>query len=44
MTVLPPTLPMEQKAAIYNSPGSVSIDIVETDIPEPGPDEVLINL
>ncbi|KAJ5680116.1 hypothetical protein N7536_011255 [Penicillium majusculum] len=44
MTVLPPTLPMEQKSAIYNSPGSVSIDIVETDIPEPGPDEVLINL
>ncbi|KAJ5395116.1 uncharacterized protein N7487_009419 [Penicillium crustosum] len=44
MTVLPPTLPMKQKAAIYNSPGSVSIDIVETDIPEPGPDEVLINL
>ncbi|KAJ5511123.1 Polyketide synthase enoylreductase [Penicillium expansum] len=44
MTDPSPTLSRKQKAAIYKSPGSVSIDIVETDIPEPGPDEVLINL
>ncbi|KAJ5371828.1 Polyketide synthase enoylreductase [Penicillium concentricum] len=44
MTVSTPTLPTKQKAAVYNSPGSVSIEIVEADIPEPGPDEVLINL
>jgi propanol-preferring alcohol dehydrogenase len=44
MTVPSAELPMKQRAAIYSSPGSIEIDIVKTDIPEPGPDEVLINL
>jgi len=37
-------LPKKYKAAIYDKPGSVSTKIVELDMPEPGPGEVLIHL
>ena len=39
-----PEIPKKQKAAIYDQPGSVSTKIVELDVPEPGVDEVLINM
>lgn len=39
-----PDIPKKQKAAIYDNPGSVSTKIVELDVPEPGDNEVLINL
>lgn len=37
-------IPKKQKAAVYDQPGTVSTKIVELDVPEPGPGEVLINL
>lgn len=37
-------LPKKYKACIYDKPGSVSTKVVELDLPEPGPGEVLINL
>ncbi|RJE27332.1 alcohol dehydrogenase [Aspergillus sclerotialis] len=39
-----PEIPKKQKAAIYDNPGTVSTKVVEIDVPEPGPGEVLINL
>ncbi|KAF2199348.1 alcohol dehydrogenase 2 [Delitschia confertaspora ATCC 74209] len=39
-----PELPKKYKAAVYDKPGSISTKIVELDMPEPGPGEVLINL
>ncbi|PYH93472.1 GroES-like protein [Aspergillus ellipticus CBS 707.79] len=39
-----PQVPTKQKAAIYDRPGTVSTKVVELDIPEPGPGQVLINL
>ncbi|PWY69536.1 GroES-like protein [Aspergillus heteromorphus CBS 117.55] len=39
-----PQIPAKQKAAIYDRPGTVSTKVVEVDVPEPGPGEVLINL
>ncbi|KAF2151793.1 GroES-like protein [Myriangium duriaei CBS 260.36] len=38
------TLPAKYKAAVYDKPGSLSTKIVELDMPEPGPGEVLIRL
>ena len=38
------TLPSKFKAAVYDKPGSVSTKVVELDMPEPGPGEVLVNL
>lgn len=32
------------KAVVYDKPGTISTKIVELDIPEPGPGEVLIKL
>lgn len=37
-------LPKTYKACIYDQPGKVSTKVVELDMPEPGPGEVLINL
>lgn len=37
-------LPKKYKAAVYDQPGKISTKIVELDMPEPGPGEVLINL
>ena len=37
-------LPTKYKAAIYDEPGKVSTKVVELDMPEPGPGEVLVNL
>jgi len=37
-------IPKKHKAAVYNSPGSISIKIEEVDTPEPGPGEVLVSL
>ncbi|KNG84854.1 alcohol dehydrogenase II [Aspergillus nomiae NRRL 13137] len=39
-----PNIPLRQKAVIYDKPGTASTKIVEIDVPEPGPGEVLINL
>ena len=39
-----PEIPKKQKACIYDKPGTVSTKVVELDVPEPGPGEVLINL
>ncbi|BDD55869.1 hypothetical protein MAP00_001351 [Monascus purpureus] len=39
-----PQIPTKQKAAIYDKPGTVSTKVVEIDVPEPGPGEVLVNL
>lgn len=38
------SLPSKYKACIYDKPGEVSTKVVELDMPEPGPGEVLINL
>ncbi|KAI9842436.1 MAG: hypothetical protein M1838_003146 [Thelocarpon superellum] len=38
------SIPKTYKAAVYDAPGSNSIKMVELDMPEPGPGEVLINL
>lgn len=37
-------LPKKYKAVIYDEPGKVSTKVVELDMPEPGPGEVLVNL
>jgi propanol-preferring alcohol dehydrogenase len=37
-------LPKTYKAAIYDNPGTISTKVVDLDMPEPGPGEVLINL
>jgi hypothetical protein len=37
-------IPTKQKAIIYDNPGTVSTKVVELDVPEPGANEVLINL
>ena len=37
-------LPKKYKAAVYDKPGEVSTKVVELDMTEPGPGEVLINL
>ena len=37
-------IPKKHKAAVYDKPGSISTQIEELDVPEPGPGEVLINL
>ncbi|KAF7593387.1 hypothetical protein BBP40_011576 [Aspergillus hancockii] len=39
-----PEIPMKQKAAVYDRPGTISTKVVEIDVPEPGTGEVLINL
>ncbi|KAL4893333.1 chaperonin 10-like protein [Aspergillus ambiguus] len=39
-----PEIPQKQKAVVYDNPGTVSTKVVEIDVPEPGPGEVLINL
>jgi len=38
------SLPSKYKACIYDKPGSISTKVVELDMPEPGPGEVLIKL
>lgn len=43
-TMSAPEIPLKQKAAIYDQPGTVSTKIVDIDVPEPGAGEVLINL
>lgn len=37
-------LPAKYKAVVYDEPGKISTKVVELDLPEPGPGEVLINL
>jgi len=37
-------LPAKYKAAVYDKPGTISTQVVELDMPEPGPGQVLINL
>lgn len=37
-------LPSKYKACVYDKPGEVSTSVVELDMPEPGPGEVLIKL
>ncbi|KAF1988987.1 GroES-like protein [Aulographum hederae CBS 113979] len=37
-------LPKKYKAAIYDKPGTISTKVVELDMPEPGPGQVLVNL
>lgn len=39
-----PKLPKKYKAIVFDKPGSHSTKLVELDMPEPGPGEVLINL
>jgi propanol-preferring alcohol dehydrogenase len=39
-----PELPKTFKAAVYDEPGKISTKVVDLDMPEPGPGEVLINL
>lgn len=39
-----PEIPKKQKACVYDKPGTVSTKVVELDVPEPGPGQVLINL
>ena len=39
-----PELPKTFKAAVYDQPGKISTKIVDLDMPEPGPGEVLIHL
>lgn len=36
--------PTRNKAVVYDKPGSISTKIVDLDIPEPGPGEVLLRL
>lgn len=38
------SIPQKYKAVIYDEPGKISTKVVELDMPEPGPGEVLINL
>jgi propanol-preferring alcohol dehydrogenase len=44
MNMAAPEIPAKQKAIIYDKPGTVSTKVVELDVPEPGANEVLINL
>jgi NADPH:quinone reductase-like Zn-dependent oxidoreductase len=37
-------LPQKYKAIIYDAPGKVSTKVVELDMPEPGPGEILVNI
>lgn len=37
-------IPKTQKAIIYDQPGTISTKIVDREVMEPGPGEVLINL
>ncbi len=37
-------LPRTYKACVYDEPGKISTKVVDLDMPEPGPGEVLINL
>ena len=37
-------LPKQYKACVYDAPGKVSTKVVELDVPEPGPGELLIQL
>lgn len=37
-------LPKKYKAVVYDEPGKVSTKVVDLDMPEPGPGEVLVNL
>jgi hypothetical protein len=37
-------LPSTYKACVYDEPGKISTKVVDLDMPEPGPGEVLINL
>jgi propanol-preferring alcohol dehydrogenase len=37
-------LPKKYKALIYDEPGKVSTKVVELDMPEPGPGEILVNI
>lgn len=39
-----PEIPKKQKAIVFDQPGTVSTKVMEIDVPEPGPGEVLINL
>ncbi|PGH27835.1 alcohol dehydrogenase 2 [Polytolypa hystricis UAMH7299] len=37
-------VPKQAKAAVYDNPGTISTKVVDVDVPEPGPGEVLVNL
>ncbi|KAF1951124.1 alcohol dehydrogenase-like protein [Byssothecium circinans] len=37
-------IPKKNKAAVYDKPGTISTKVVELEVPEPGPGEVLVNL
>lgn len=37
-------IPSIQQSLVYNEPGTVSTQVVELPVPEPGPGEVLIHL
>lgn len=37
-------IPKKAKAAVYDKPGTLSTAITELDVPEPGPNQVLIRL
>ena len=37
-------IPKKHKAVVYDKPGEISTKVVELDVPEPGPGEVLVNL
>lgn len=37
-------IPQKYKAAIYDQPGQISTKVVELDVPEPGPGQILVNL
>jgi propanol-preferring alcohol dehydrogenase len=39
-----PELPKTYKGAVYDEPGKISTKIVDLQMPEPGPGEILINL
>lgn len=43
-TASAPELPKTYKGAVYDQPGKISTKIVDLEMPEPGPGEVLINL
>lgn len=38
------SIPQKQKAVVYDQPGKISTKVVELDVPEPGPGEILVNL
>ncbi|OGE53395.1 hypothetical protein PENARI_c008G09390 [Penicillium arizonense] len=44
MTTTAIEVPKKQKAVIFDKPGTVSTQVVEIDVPEPGAGEVLINI